>query len=61
MIELLAAFGLAIFLEGLLYALFPGYMKKILIFAISQNIKNLRIFGIIFIFLGLCVVALTRF
>ncbi len=60
MIELIAAFGLALFLEGLLYALLPGYMKKIMILAISQNLKNLRKFGIIIIFLGLGIVALTK-
>lgn len=60
MYDLIAAIGLALFIEGILYAVFPMHMKKLMQFAISQNPSNLRKFGIFVIFLGLCVVTLTR-
>ena len=60
MYELIAALGLALFIEGILYAVFPAQMKKLMLFAISQSPSKLRKFGIFVIFVGLCLVALTR-
>ncbi|PPR77561.1 MAG: hypothetical protein CFH01_01478 [Alphaproteobacteria bacterium MarineAlpha2_Bin1] len=60
MYDLIAAIGLALFIEGLLYAVFPKHMRKLMIFAISQSPTKLRKFGIFVIFVGLCVVTITR-
>ena len=38
--------------EGIVYALFPGYMKKMLDFILNLNTDNIRIIGLCFIFLG---------
>ena len=60
MIDLVIAFGLALFIEGLLYSLFPVSMKKLMAFAISQDPKSLRKFGMLVIFIGLVIVAIAR-
>ena len=54
--ELIIAFGLFLFIEGLLYALFPSKMKNMLkkINSISEN--QLRIGGFIFTVIGFLIV-----
>ena len=54
--ELIIAFGLFLFIEGILYALFPSKMKNMLerIKSISDN--QLRIGGFIFTVIGFLIV-----
>ena len=46
--ELIIAFGLFLFIEGILYALFPSKMKNMLKKINSISEKQLRIGGFIF-------------
>ena len=50
--DLIVAFGLFLFIEGILYALFPSKMKSILEKLKMINDKQLRLSGIIFAFIG---------
>ena len=54
--ELIIAFGLLLFIEGILYALFPAKMKNMLkkIDTIKEN--QLRIGGLIFAIIGFLIV-----
>tara|TARA_Y100000741_G_C18188977_1_gene532674 strand:- start:614 stop:799 length:186 start_codon:yes stop_codon:yes gene_type:complete len=54
--ELVIAFGLFLFIEGILYALFPSKMKNMLkkIDTISNN--QLRVGGLIFAIIGFVIV-----
>ena len=54
--ELIIAFGLFLFIEGILYALFPSKMKNMLekVKTISDN--QLRIGGFIFALIGFGIV-----
>jgi uncharacterized protein YjeT (DUF2065 family) len=38
--------------EGVIYTLFPSYMKKMLNYILSLNTDNIRIVGLFFIFIG---------
>ena len=38
--------------EGILYTIFPNYMKKILNYMFSLNSDNIRMIGLFFIFVG---------
>ena len=38
--------------EGIIYTLFPNYMKKMLNYIFSLNSDNIRIIGLFFIFVG---------
>jgi len=44
--------------EGLIYTLFPNYMKKMLNYIFSLNSDNIRIIGLFFIFVGTVVLYL---
>ena len=50
--ELVIAFGLFLFIEGLLYALFPSKMKSMLKKLEILDDKQLRTGGLIFVILG---------
>jgi len=54
--ELIIAFGLFLFIEGILYALFPSKMKSILIKIKDINDKQLRSGGLMFAFIGFLVI-----
>ena len=54
--ELIIAFGLFLFIEGILYALFPSKMKSILIKIKDINVKQLRSGGLIFAFIGFLII-----
>ena len=54
--ELIIAFGLFLFLEGILYALFPAKMKKMLLKLNYATNSQLRIGGLIFAFIGFIVI-----
>ncbi len=44
--------------EGIIYTLFPNYMKKMLNYIFSLNSDNIRIIGLFFIFVGTVVLYL---
>ena len=56
MTELIIAFGLFLFIEGILYALFPSKMKNMLekVKTISDN--QLRIGGLVFSVIGFLII-----
>jgi uncharacterized protein YjeT (DUF2065 family) len=54
--ELMIAFGLFLFIEGILYALFPSKMKNILSKLNEVNNSQLRSGGLIFSVLGFIII-----
>ena len=54
--ELIIAFGLFFFIEGILYALFPSKMKSILLKAKDAKESQLRTGGLIFAFIGFIII-----
>ena len=54
--ELIIAFGLFLFIEGVLYAIFPAKMKTMLKKLELINDSQLRIGGLIFMTLGFIIV-----
>ena len=44
--------------EGIIYTLFPNYMKKMLNYIFSLNSDNIRVIGLFFIFIGTLVLYL---
>ena len=50
--ELVIAFGLLLFIEGILYALFPSKMKNMLKSIEKIELTQLRIGGLIFALIG---------
>ena len=58
--ELIIAIGLLLFIEGMLYALFPSKMKNMLKFIEKLSINQLRITGLIFALIGFVVVLYNK-
>ena len=54
--ELIIAFGLFLFIEGILYALFPSKMKNMLKTIEKMQINQLRIGGLLFAIIGFAIV-----
>jgi uncharacterized protein len=54
--ELIIAFGLFLFIEGILYALFPSKMKNMLLMLNKINNSQLRIGGLIFMIIGFVII-----
>ena len=54
--ELIIAFGLFLFLEGILYALFPSKMKSILLKLNDVTNSQLRTGGLIFTIIGFIII-----
>ena len=54
--ELVIAFGLLLFIEGLLYALFPSKMKNMLKTIEKIEANQLRTGGLIFALIGFAIV-----
>ena len=54
--ELVIAFGLLLFIEGILYALFPSKMKNMLKTIEKMEINQLRTGGLIFASMGFAIV-----
>jgi uncharacterized protein YjeT (DUF2065 family) len=54
--ELIIAFGLFLFIEGLLYALFPSKMKNMLLKLNDVGIGQLRTGGLVFAIIGFIVI-----
>ena len=50
--ELIIAIGLLLFIEGMLYALFPSKMKNMLKTIEKLPVSQLRISGLLFAFIG---------
>ena len=54
--ELIIAFGLFLFIEGILYALFPSKMKNMLLRLNDVNNSQLRVGGLIFTIIGFIII-----
>ena len=54
--ELVIAFGLFLFIEGILYAIFPAKMKNMLKKLEFVNDSQLRIGGLIFAIIGFVII-----
>ena len=54
--ELIIAFGLFLFIEGILYALFPSKMKNMLLKLNEVNNSQLRVGGLIFAIVGFIII-----
>jgi len=54
--ELIVAFGLFLFIEGILYALFPSKMKSMLLKLNDVTNSQLRIGGLIFTVIGFIII-----
>ncbi len=54
--ELIIAFGLFFFIEGILYTLFPSKMKKMLLKLKDVNNSQLRTGGLIFSIIGFIII-----
>jgi len=54
--ELIIAFGLFLFIEGILYALFPSKMKNMLLKLNQVNNSQLRTGGLIFSIIGFFII-----
>ena len=54
--ELVIAFGLFLFIEGLLYALFPSKMKNMLSKLNEVNDSQLRTGGLVFAVIGFLII-----
>tara|TARA_Y100000994_G_C15412842_1_gene326605 strand:+ start:134 stop:319 length:186 start_codon:yes stop_codon:yes gene_type:complete len=54
--ELIIAFGLFLFIEGLLYAIFPSKMKSMLKKLELISVNQLRIGGLIFAIFGFVII-----
>ena len=58
--ELVIAFGLILFIEGILYALFPAKMKSMLKKLELVKDSQLRLGGLIFAVIGFVIVYLIK-
>ena len=54
--ELIIAFGLFLFIEGIIYALFPSKMKNMLIKLNDLNESKLRSGGLLFLTIGFVII-----
>ena len=54
--EIIIAFGLFLFIEGILYALFPSKMKNMLKKIDTINESQLRVGGLIFAIIGFVII-----
>ncbi|MBT3787172.1 MAG: DUF2065 domain-containing protein [Alphaproteobacteria bacterium] len=60
MSDLVAALGLVLVIEGIVFALFPEGLKRKLIAALEMPASTLRIFGLAAAITGLAVVWMVR-
>jgi uncharacterized protein YjeT (DUF2065 family) len=54
--ELIIAFGLFLFIEGILYAIFPSKMKSMLKKLEIVNVSQLRTGGLVFAIIGFIII-----
>ena len=57
--NLLAAFGLVLVIEGALYALFPGFMRRAMAMMLSMEEIQIRISAVVSAVVGLALVWLA--
>ena len=60
MLEIFTAVGLLLFIEGLLYALFPSSMKSMLNSMKDLSEQKLRVGGLIFAIIGFVIIAYIK-
>ena len=60
MLEILTAVGLLLFIEGLLYVLFPSGMKSMLNAMKDLSEQKLRVGGLIFAIIGFVIIAYIK-
>ncbi len=53
---LILSVSLVFIMEGILYSLFPNYMKKVSKFVLDHNEDKIRFIGLIFSFIGLVLI-----
>jgi uncharacterized protein YjeT (DUF2065 family) len=58
--ELIIAFGLFLFIEGILYAIFPSKMKSMLKKLELINNNQLRTGGLVFAIIGFIIIYYTK-
>ncbi len=58
--EIFTAVGLLLFIEGLLYTVFPGSMKKMLNSMKDLSEQKLRVGGLIFAIMGFIIIAYIK-
>ena len=58
--ELIIAFGLFLFIEGILYALFPSKMKSMLLKLNDVTNSQLRTGGLIFAVIGFIIIGYIK-
>ena len=58
--ELIIAFGLFLFIEGILYAIFPSKMKNMLNMLNLISTKQLRFAGLMFALIGFVIIYFTK-
>ena len=58
--ELIIAFGLFLFIEGILYALFPSKMKSMLLKLNDVTNSQLRTGGLIFAIIGFIIISYIK-
>tara|TARA_B100000989_G_C19347004_1_gene387444 strand:+ start:538 stop:723 length:186 start_codon:yes stop_codon:yes gene_type:complete len=58
--ELIIAFGLFLFLEGFLYAIFPRKMKSIILKLNDLKENQLRFGGFIFLIMGFIIIWVSK-
>ena len=58
--ELIIAFGLFLFIEGVLYAIFPSKMKSMLKKLELIETSQLRLGGLVFAILGFVIIYYTK-
>ena len=58
--EIFTAIGLLLFIEGLLYTMFPGNMKKMLNSMKDFSEQKLRMGGLIFAIIGFIIIAYIK-
>ena len=59
--ELIVAFGLLLFIEGLLYALFPSKMKTMLIKIQTIDDNKLKTGGLVSAIIGIVIIYITKY
>ena len=58
--ELIIAFGLFLFIEGILYAIFPLKMKNMLKKLELVKVNQLRVGGLVFAIIGFVIIYYTK-
>lgn len=58
--DLIVALGLVLVIEGVLYAVAPNGMKRLIAFALQQPSSQIRVVGLVMAALGVLIVAIVR-